>query len=361
MPCDTRCMHALLVEDSVIFAEALRLLLEEGGKQKITLSHVGRLADLAASCEPRPDVVLLDLLLPDAEGLESVRGVQERLPGVPIVVLTADSDEEQALQMVRGGAQDYLVKGQFNLDTLLRAMRYAIERAQSEQLRAQLLQADRLAAVGRLAAGVAHEISNPATFVLASAGLLQEQLGWAEAALQRAEAALGTPPPVDPSLPAALQEANAAVAEIRRLTEQNAAGVDRICSVVQDLRGYSRLEPGRVVCIHPHEVVNAVCNLVSNVVRHKAQLRKDLAAVPPVALPRGRLDQILTNLLVNAAQAIPDASPQDNTITVATYREKDEVVIAVEDTGLGMTKEQQQKVFEPFFTTKPRGTGSGLG
>ena len=139
-------MHALLVEDSVIFAEALRLLLVDVKSEQITLTHVERLADLPVGFEQDPDVVLLDLSLPDAEGIDSIRGVQNRLPGVPIVVLTADADEQQAVQMVRGGAQDYLVKGRFNVDTLVRAMRYAIERVQSEHLKRQLLQADRLAA-----------------------------------------------------------------------------------------------------------------------------------------------------------------------------------------------------------------------
>ncbi|MFC1641439.1 response regulator [Myxococcota bacterium] len=359
--CDTHWVHALLVEDSPIFAEALRLLLEEVGDEEIRLSHVERLASLAFVSDPRPDVVLLDLALPDAEGLDSVRGVQERLPGVPIVVLTADSDEEQALQMVRGGAQDYLVKGRFNLDTLIRAMRYAIERVQGEQLKHQLFQADRLAAVGRLAAGVAHEISNPATFVQANAGLLEEQLQYAEAALDRVSRALSISPSVDPALAVALQQARLAMSEIGELTKQNAAGVGRICSVVQDLRSYSRLEPGRLVCIHPNEVVDDVCGLVSNVVRHKARMIKVLADVPPVALPKGRLDQILTNLLVNAAQAIPDGAPEHNTIIVSTRGEEEAVIIGVEDTGPGMTPEQKRKLFEPFFTTKPRGVGLGLG
>lgn len=352
-------MHALLVEDSVLFAEALRLLLAEAGNREVQLTHVEELADVEAASEPRPDVVLLDLCLPDGEGVDSLKAVQHALPGIPIVVLTGDADEEQALQMVREGAQDYLVKGRFNVDTLVRAMRYAIERAQCESLKCQLHQADRLAALGKLAAGVAHEISNPATFVQASTGLLQNQLDQAATAVRQAieeASAAGVR-----GLQDALHAADSALTEIRRLTVQNAAGVERICTVVQDLRGYSRLEASEVTCVHPNEVVTDVCNLVSNVVRHKARLIRDLGAVLPVALPRGRLDQILTNLLVNAAQAIPDGSPESHRVTVTTRQVEDAVVVAVEDTGPGMTTEQQKRVFEPFFTTKPRGVGTGLG
>lgn len=350
-------IRVLLVEDSVIFAEAVRLLLLGAAPAAVELHHVEKLADVSPDMDPKPDVVLLDLSLPDAQGLDTIRGIQLRLPGTPVVVLTAESSSEVALDVVRGGAQDYLVKGDFNVDTLVRTMRYAIERVQGEQLKRQLLQADRLAAIGRLAAGVAHEISNPATFVQASAHLVVREFDRLERALTSLREER-----LDPAAAAALERATVATAELRRLSDQNTAGVDRICAVVQDLRGYARLEPGKVSLIHPNDVINDVCNLVANVVRHKAHLTKDLRAVPPVALPRGRLDQILTNLLVNATQAIEDApGRQANSITVSTRCERGEVIIAVEDTGPGMTPEQMRRVFEPFFTTKARGIGTGLG
>ena len=108
------------------------------------------------------------------------------LPGVPIVVLTGERSSERALEILRGGAQDYLFKGAFDADTLVRSMRYAVERAQSEQLRRRLLQADRLAAIGKLAAGVAHEISNPAAFVRANQELVRTNLESAQNALKAA-------------------------------------------------------------------------------------------------------------------------------------------------------------------------------
>ena len=179
----TRSMHALLVEDSLIFAEALRLLLLEA-KSDILLSHVTRLADARGFRDAQLDVILLDLTLPDTDGVDSVRSAMSLLPGVPIVVLTAERDSERALEVVREGAQDFLVKGAFDADTLMRAMRYAVERAQSAVLRHRLLQADRLSAVGRLAAGIAHEVSNPAAFVRANQDLLKARLDAALLALE---------------------------------------------------------------------------------------------------------------------------------------------------------------------------------
>lgn len=353
-------MHALLVEDSPIFAEALRGLLADA-ELEVALSHVVRLADVIGFRDPAPDVILLDLMLPDAEGLDSVRGAQTALPGVPIVVLTADRNSERALQILRAGAQDYLVKGAFDADTLIRSMHYAVERAQCEQLRRRLLQADRLAAIGKLAAGVAHEISNPAAFVRANQTLLRSNLQKAEQSVRAAlHACLGSDGE-RATLIARLAAAAQELAELRRVSEQNAIGVERICSVVADLRGYSRLEPAEPTQIHPNDVVNEVCQLVFGVVRHKARIVKDLQEVPAITLVRGRLDQVLTNLLMNAAQAIRDGCPQEEQITVSTRLVNTDVLIAVEDTGAGMSEAEQRQIFEPFFTTKSREEGLGLG
>ncbi len=352
-------MHALLVEDNQVFAQALRDLLEES-RSEFRLSHATCIAELSRFRDSPPDVLLLDLSLPDAEGPDTVRCAQQALPGVPIVVLTADRDGERALELVRVGVQDYLVKGAFDADGVARSMRYAVERAQSERLRRRLLQADRLAAVGRLAAGVAHEISNPAAYVRANDALMLTHLEQVTRELDsalRACVACGAPPELERAVTRARRE----VGELRRIREETSVGIARICSVVSDLRGYTRLEPGELTEIRPNEVVNSVCQLVAGLVRHKAQLLKDLRDVPAVALVPGRLDQVLTNLLVNAAQSISEGAPHTQRISISTQQRDQEVLIVVEDTGSGMTEEQQRHVFDPFFSTKARGEGMGLG
>ncbi|MGC4091161.1 MAG: response regulator [Polyangiaceae bacterium] len=348
-------MHVLLVEDNPVFAQALFDMLDES-EHEVLLSHVTHIADLARFVQRVPDALLLDLALPDAEGLESLRRAQAALPGVPIVVLTADHDAERALEIVRLGAQDYLVKRSLAADAVVRSVRYAVERAQSERLRRRLLQADRLAAVGRLAAGVAHEISNPAAYVQASAALMDTHLQAANQALEHVQHARSAS-----ELSERLATLQRELGELQRVRDETAAGVERICSVVADLRGYTRLDSGEISEIQPNEVVHSVCQLVAGLVRHKAQLVKDLHEVSAVALAPGRLDQVITNLLVNAAQSISEGSPGMQCITVSTRQRDSDVLIVVEDTGSGMSEEQQRHVFEPFFSTKPRGEGMGLG
>jgi signal transduction histidine kinase len=351
-----RSVHALLVEDSLIFAEALRALLEEA-QTDVDLSHVTRLSDAERFRESPPDVVLLDLTLPDTDGVESVRSALATLPGVPIVVMTADRNSERALEVVRAGAQDYLVKGAFDADVLMRAIRYAVERAQSAELRHRLLQADRLSAIGRLAAGIAHEVSNPAAFVRANQDLLKACL---DSALRAVET---LPDAVDGSdgASAAVERVRNELASAVRIADETTTGIARICSVVSDLRAYARLEPGEPAEVRANDVVSDVCRLASGLVRHKARLIRDLGEVPPLALVPGRLDQVLMNLLVNAAHAIREGAPEKESIVVSTRARGSGVLIAVEDSGVGMTSEEQRRAFEPLFSNKPRGEGMGLG
>jgi signal transduction histidine kinase len=352
-------MHALLVDDSLIFAEALRVLLSEA-RSDIRLSHVTCLSEARGFRDVQLDVILLDLTLPDADGVESVRSALSMLPGVPIVVLTAERDSERAFEVVREGAQDYLVKGAFDADTLMRAMRYAVERAQSAVLRHRLLQADRLSAVGRLAAGIAHEVSNPAAFVRANQDLLKARLDAALLALEVLPGgAEGESAPTPLSL--TIRRIRSDLATAGRIAEDASKGIARICSVVADLRAYARLEAGEPAEIRPNQVVSDVCRLASGLVRHKARLVQDLEEVPPLGLVPGRLDQVLMNLLVNAAHAIREGSPERESIVVTTRATGGGVLIAVEDSGVGMTEEEQQRAFEPLFSRRPRGEGMGLG
>jgi PAS domain S-box-containing protein len=199
-------------------------------------------------------------------------------------------------------------------------------------LQTQLLLADRMASLGTLAAGVAHEINNPLAFTAVN-------LAFARAEVRR----LGLP---DPELEKALEEAE--------------EGATRVRDIVRDLKAFSRDEdvPG---CADPREVLRAAVNLAQNEIRPRAHVELDLGETPPVAASERRLGQVLVNLLVNAAQAIPEGAPQTNAIRARTRTEGDKVVVEIEDTGTGIAPELLGRIFDPFFTTKPVGVGTGLG
>ena len=209
-----------------------------------------------------------------------------------------------------------------------------------KQSEARLIDADRLASLGTLAAGVAHEINNPLSYVLLNLDLVLRELD---------ARALGDESPVPCSdLVTRLREA-------RR-------GVDRVRLIVQDLKAFSRIDPGRRGPVDVRRVLDETLEVASNEIRHRARLVRELADVPPVEANASRLGQVFLNLLLNAVQSIAEGDVEHNQITVSTsVGEGGRVVVAVADTGAGIPEDILAHVFEPFFTTKPAGFGTGLG
>ncbi len=200
-------------------------------------------------------------------------------------------------------------------------------------LQAQLLLADRMASLGTLAAGVAHEINNPLAFTVANLGFAVEEVR------RRGSG--------DPELEQALLEAQEGAARVR--------------DIVRDLKSFSRHDDdGRRSC-DACQVLRAAVNLAHNEIRPRARVELDLRQTPPVAAGERRLGQVFLNLLINAAQAIPEGAPERHAIRARTRAEGDRVVVEIEDTGTGMAPEVLDRIFDPFFTTKPVGVGTGLG
>jgi signal transduction histidine kinase/CheY-like chemotaxis protein len=210
--------------------------------------------------------------------------------------------------------------------------------ADRKQLESQLVIADRLAAVGTLAAGVGHEINNPLAFLIMNLDAAQELAGrqvqrGAEGARELSEL-LGT-----------LQE-----------------GADRIRCIVTDLKTLARDEGAARGPTDVHKVLDSCAQIAGNQIRHRARLLKEYGRVPAADANEGRLAQVFLNLLINAAQAIPEGHADDNFIRVVTETDAEgRVVVEFSDSGVGIEQQLQSRLFEPFFTTKPVGEGIGLG
>jgi len=214
-----------------------------------------------------------------------------------------------------------------------------------KQMQARLLLSDRMASVGTLAAGVAHEINNPLAYVTANLGYVHEEL------TRHQEA---------PPAPATLKSVCAALSEALH-------GADRVQTIVGDLKTFSRetretqQDPIRAVDVK--KVMESTLNLAAAEIRHRAQVVKDYGQVPPVRGNDSRLGQVFLNLLVNAAQAIPaDGDADHHEIRLVTrMAPSGHVSVEVTDTGAGIAPELMGRIFDPFFTTKPVGVGTGLG
>ena len=202
------------------------------------------------------------------------------------------------------------------------------------ELRAQLLVSDRMASLGTLAAGVAHEINNPLAYVLGNLQVMTE----------------------------VLERPGNTCGELAGAVGNASDGAERVRKIVQGLRSFSRAEEEQRVKLDVAEVLRASIRLTANEVRHRAQLVCELGTTPPVMADDGRLTQVFINLIVNAAHAIPDGNADGNRITVRTRTDElGRAVIEIEDTGCGMALDVQARVFDPFYTTKAIGGGTGLG
>ena len=214
------------------------------------------------------------------------------------------------------------------------AVGVAREITDEKRMHAQLLVSDRMATIGTLAAGVAHEINNPLAAVIANIEFLAD----------------------------ALASDRARNREVGDAFEDTLAAATRVREIVADLRVFSRAGSGdKNGPIDVEQTLDSTARLASSQVRHRAKLVRDFGRVPLVFGSDARLGQVFLNMIVNASQAIEEGRPDANEIRLVTRRRGDEVLVEVRDTGRGMPADVKRKLFEPFFTTKPAGIGTGLG
>jgi two-component system, cell cycle sensor histidine kinase and response regulator CckA len=215
------------------------------------------------------------------------------------------------------------------------------ERKRNEAMSRRLLHADRLAAIGQLSAGVAHEINNPAAFVMANLTSLS-------GVLDRIEQ-------TDGRVPAAL------LAEVRDMLRDGLEGIERIHTLTKNLKTFARIERDDVELVDVNEVLNGACAIVADEIRGRARLHKQLGVVPRLAADPGKLSQVFINLLMNAAQAIDTGAADPHEIRCTSAYLDGMIQVTVADTGCGMPESVRSRIFEPFFTTKSRDQGTGLG
>jgi two-component system NtrC family sensor kinase len=231
-----------------------------------------------------------------------------------------------------------------------------------EEAQSQLLQSEKLAAIGQLAAGVAHEINNPMGFIRSNLSRLNEyaaSLLNVIAAYESADPMLQDHPQISEHIAQVKRNADLAFLkdDLRNLIHESLEGSDRVRRIVQDLRDFSRIDAAEWQLFDIHAGLESTINVVWNEIKYKAELVRYYGEVPLVECISSRLNQVFMNMLVNAAQAIAEHGK----ITISTRCQDNMVEIAFTDTGQGIPKEVLPKIFEPFFTTKPVGKGTGLG
>jgi signal transduction histidine kinase len=328
-----------LVEDDRAIREAVREILEEEGYAVATAEN-GRAALEALRAGAIPDLIVLDLRMPVMDGWQ-FRAAQKgdaAIADIPVVAISADgSAKAEAID-----AHAYLRKP-LSPDALLDAVSRIMAELEREELLGRLEEAERFAALGRLAASVGHEINNPLAYVSMNVELTTDQLA---AAVERAFP--GAPFAVDLEAPLAMMR------ECR-------VGLDRIRDVVKDLQRLSRTSQAQRQQFSMNELLDESLAIARNQVEHRASVRKQYGALPAAVGDRSAIGQVLLNLLLNAAQALPEGRADANEITLRTFVAGDEITVEIRDTGAGIAPEVMPHIFDPFYTTKRIGEGTGLG
>jgi PAS domain S-box-containing protein len=462
-------LRLLLVEDSDDDAELVLRELKRSGFD-VAVRRVQTAPSLKAALEEDWDFVLCDYTMPQLDAPTALRIVRERSVDVPFIVVSGTVGEDTAVEVMRSGANDYLLKGNLtrlgpaitreiregrargerrraerqrqkaeesfrliiesspdlivvhregrivyaNPKTLerlgwgdasaiagqplsaivmerdLRTQRpptttvsdrpppveqrwkrkdgsaIAVEAVQGDvvfegnpatvvigrdlternQIAAAMIEMDRMAAIGILAAGVGHEINNPLAYVLANLEFVTSEL----------EVLVGELPPES------YERLESRIVDLSQALADTNHGAQRVRAIVQDLRTFSRGDDETVTLVDVRQILDSSVRMAAVQIRQRATIVKTYAEdLPPVLANESRLGQVFLNLVVNAAQALPEGSPTDNRIEMIARAENGSVLVEIVDTGSGIPEEVLPRIFEPFFTTKPPGQGTGLG
>jgi signal transduction histidine kinase len=335
----TDALRILLVEDNPGDARLCRELLRDGFSEPFALEHALTLAAGVAALErAAADVALLDLSLPDAHGLVSVREVAQRFPRLPIVVMSGLADEAVSLAALQTGAQDYLVKGQGDGALVARAIRYAIER---KRIELQLIEAKEKAelasrAKSQFLANMSHELRTPLNAIIGFAEVLGSDLAAAEK--NRVEYAK----------------------DIR------SSGA-HLLQIINEILDLSKIEAGKLELeLGPVDIAGVVAACRRLVAERAAEagltLEVDAAPeLPTLNADEHKLKQVVLNLLSNAVKF----TPSGGAIRVRVSTEREALVLSVADTGIGIAEEDIPKAMAPFVqldsTLARRYPGTGLG
>ncbi len=346
----------------------------------------------------QPDLILLDVMMPVLDGFETCRRLKASpvTSDIPVIFMTALSDTTDKVRGFNLGAVDYITKPfqeaelivrvttQLKLRQLNQTLEQQVEQRtdelqktlqQLQQSQVQLVQSEKMAMLGQLVAGVAHEINNPVNFIHGNLVHVQEYvedlLAFAEVYQQcSAEAPVALQSAADDLDLAFVQD------DLPKTLASMKIGTQRICEIVRSLRNFSRLDESECKAVNVHEGIDSTLLILQHRLKGtpnhpEIQVIRDYAAVPLVECYAGSLNQVFMNILANAIDALEEHMTQrtysenqqrSSQIVIRTsVIENQWIQIAIADNGPGISPQIQRRIFDPFFTTKPLGKGTGMG
>ena len=332
----------LILEDEDAARFVFRRVVSDPGAAPSPAGSIAEARALAG--QRRFACALIDKNLPDGNGIQFLEWLNRAQPGCAAIVITAYGSVESAIEALRLGAADYLLKP-FELETFSHRIKLQLERqrllAEREQIQARLVESDRLAALGTLATAIVHEVNQPLSYVVSGVNEI------ASVKLPKLRQGTSTSDDLD---------------DLANVLDEIQCGAQQIRSIVHEVKAFAHPASAPTELVEVVEVIDAAVRMTGAAIRAKGRLIREDAAAPRVEAAPNRLAQVFLNLLVNAADALPEARRSTNQVRVSVDVDATgwaRVVIA--DNGPGIPPEVLAKLFTPFFTTKPPGAGTGLG
>jgi signal transduction histidine kinase len=372
--------RVVIVDDDCEVSLSLQKIIEISGYEAFTFDNACDALSFLGDHDV--DLVLTDIRMPGMDGIDLMNNVLALKPDIPVILMTAFVDIDLTVTAIKIGAFDFIIKPYdpaYMLRIVEKGVTYRRLRNAERNYRDDLertvkertcelqkaheivLQNEKMALVGQIAAGVAHEINNPVGFIssnletfgryaerlLAFFGVLTESLG------------RYCPPEELERIGEMRRKAHIdkIADDIPAILEESQEGVSRITEIVRNLKGFSRVDDGVFVSADINNVIIKALNIVKNELKYVSTVVTDYGEIPPIQCLPNQLTQVFMNILINASHAINGHGE----ISVRSWCENEKIFVTISDTGCGIPEDVKKNIFVPFFTTKESGKGTGLG
>ncbi|MFN6559351.1 MAG: sensor histidine kinase [Nostoc sp. ChiSLP01] len=333
-----------------------------------------------------PDLILLDVMMPDLDGFETCKQLKSnpRLQDIPVIFMTALSETADKIKGLQLGAVDYITKPFQHEEVLVRIENHLklrnltktliAKNAELQQAQTQLIQAEKVAALGQLTAGIAHEVNNPINFIAGNLNFVEKYVQEIVNLLHLYQKYLPEPPE---EIKTAINksEINFLLDDLFKVIQSMQVGTSRVTEIVSSLNNFSRHREAGKKLANLHEGIESTLLILghrfkANTHRPAIQIIKEYGKLPPIECFPGEINQVIMNLICNAIDAIEEThknksfkeiSLNPGIIKIKTEVIGEQAILRIADNGPGINKANQGKIFDAFYTTKPVGKGTGLG
>ncbi|NDJ25304.1 response regulator [Nostoc sp. B(2019)] len=375
----------LVVDDNPANLQVLSSFLDQSSFE-VWAARSGEKALQRLDNDNLPDLILLDVMMPGIDGFETCKHLKSnpRVQDIPVIFMTALSETADKVKGLQLGAVDYITKPFQHEEVLVRIENHLklrnltktliAKNAELQQTQTQLIQVEKVAALGQLTAGIAHEVNNPINFIAGNLNFVEQYVKEVVSLLSLYQQYLPDPPD---EIQIAIQKSDLSflLNDLSKIIQSMQVGTSRVTEIVSSLNNFSRHREAGKKLANLHEGLESTLLILghrfkSNAHRPDIQLIKEYGNLPLIECYPGEINQVFMNLICNAIDAIEETYKNKDldpiykypgVIKIKTEAIGEQVILRIADNGSGINKAEQTKIFDAFYTTKPVGKGTGLG